>query len=78
MHFPSRSHNSLLLLEVIWFVVLGYWLSNVLSRELFDNYGLVNPDEGVIEKRKQMSKELRRLSHRLEQIRVLAMPHDFD
>ena len=46
--------------------------------KLLDSYGLVAPSEGVAEKRKKFSQDLRKLAHRLEQIRVLAMPHDFD
>ncbi|MEO0367352.1 MAG: glycerol-3-phosphate acyltransferase, partial [Pseudomonadota bacterium] len=46
--------------------------------KLLDSYGVVEPHAGVVEKRKQISRDLRQLAHRLEQLRVLAMPHDFD
>jgi glycerol-3-phosphate O-acyltransferase len=46
--------------------------------KLLDSYGVVTPGEGVAEKRKRISQDLRKLAHRLEQIRVLAMPHDFE
>lgn len=46
--------------------------------KMLESYGVVEPAPGVVEKRKQISKQLRLLAHRIEQIRVLAMPHDFD
>ena len=46
---------------------------------LLDSYGVVAADsENVQEKRKAISKELRALAHRIEQIRNLAMPSDLD
>ena len=52
--------------------------------KLLDSYNLVSLDKdpqlgsNLVERRKQISKELRLLSHRLEQIRTLAMPSEFD
>ncbi len=47
--------------------------------KLFESYGLVAPGEAeLLTKRKTMSRDLRVLSHRLEHIRVLAMPNDLD
>ncbi len=47
--------------------------------KLLDSYGLVAVDgEDLVERRKKMSKELRILSHRVEQIRALAMPNDLE
>ncbi|MFT4635344.1 MAG: glycerol-3-phosphate O-acyltransferase, partial [Chitinophagales bacterium] len=47
--------------------------------KLLDSYGLVDasgPD--IVERRKKISQELRILSHRLEQIRAMAMPNDLE
>jgi len=47
--------------------------------KLLESYGLLEvgaPD--LIERRKKVSKELRVLSHRVDQIRTLAMPNDLD
>jgi len=48
--------------------------------KLLDSYGLVAVDgsKDLVERRKKMSKELRILSHRVEQIRALAMPNDLE
>jgi len=47
--------------------------------KLFDSYGLVKAgDDETVKQRKAMSRDLRVLSHRLEHIRVLAMPNDLD
>jgi glycerol-3-phosphate O-acyltransferase len=47
--------------------------------KLLDSYGVVEIGaEELVEKRKKISKDLRILSHRIEQIRTLAMPNDFD
>ncbi len=47
--------------------------------KLLDSYGLVSIGGGdLVERRKKISKELRILSHRVEQIRALAMPNDLE
>jgi len=49
------------------------------GHKLLDSYDLVEADGAdLIERRKKMSKELRVLSHRIEQIRALAMPSDLE
>ena len=48
------------------------------GHKLLASYGVVESSAGVVEKRKQISKQMRLLAHRIDQIRVLAMPHDFD
>jgi len=47
---------------------------------LLDSYGLVEAGNGkdLVERRKTISKEFRVLSHRIEQLRVLAMPDEFE
>jgi len=47
--------------------------------KLLDSYGVVDASgENLVARRKQTSKDLRLLAHRLEQIRILAMPKEFD
>jgi len=47
--------------------------------KLLDSYGVVaSGAASIVEKRKEISNEFRILSHRVEQIRVLAMPNDLD
>ena len=47
--------------------------------KLLDSYGLVELGaEDLTERRKNISKELRILSHRVEQVRMLAMPNELD
>ncbi|MGK0374991.1 MAG: glycerol-3-phosphate O-acyltransferase [Arenicella sp.] len=47
--------------------------------KLLDSYGLVEAaGDDIVERRKKISQELRILSHRLEQIRALAMPNDLE
>jgi len=48
--------------------------------KLLDSYGLVEAGNGkdLVERRKTISKEFRVLSHRIEQLRVLAMPDEFE
>lgn len=47
--------------------------------KLLDSYGLVDVGaDDLVERRKKISKELRVLSHRVEQVRVLAMPNELD
>jgi len=47
--------------------------------KLLDSYGVVSVDgKDIARRRKQISRDLRLLSHRLERIRVLAMPNDVD
>lgn len=47
--------------------------------KLLDSYGVIGVGaEDLVEQRKKISKELRILSHRIEQIRTLAMPNDLD
>ena len=49
------------------------------GRKLLDSYGIVEPGgKDLVEKRKKISKEFRILSHRIEQIRALAMPSDLE
>ena len=47
--------------------------------KLLDSYGLVQvgPSD-LVEQRKNLSKSLRQLAHRLEHLRALAMPEDLD
>ena len=47
--------------------------------KLLDSYGLVEPGgEDLVARRKALSKEFRLMSHRLEQLRTLAMPNEID
>jgi len=47
--------------------------------KLLDSYGLVEAvGDDIVEQRKKISQELRILSHRLEQIRAMAMPNDLE
>ena len=47
--------------------------------KLLDSYGVVDASgENLVARRKQTSKDLRLLAHRLEQVRILAMPKEFD
>jgi glycerol-3-phosphate O-acyltransferase len=47
--------------------------------KLLDSYGLVEAaGDDIVERRKKISQELRILSHRLEQIRAMAMPNDLE
>ena len=47
--------------------------------KLLDSYGLVDAgSDKLIERRKKVSKDLRVLCHRIEQIRLFAMPNDLD
>ncbi|MFT6098496.1 MAG: glycerol-3-phosphate O-acyltransferase [Arenicella sp.] len=47
--------------------------------KLLDSYGLVEAaGDDIVERRKKVSQELRILSHRLEQIRAMAMPNDLE
>lgn len=46
--------------------------------KLFDSYGIVAAGtKDIVERRKQVSKDLRSLSHRIESIRNMAIPSDF-
>lgn len=47
--------------------------------KLLDSYGVIAVEgENLVERRKKISKELRILSHRIEQIRTMAMPSDLN
>jgi glycerol-3-phosphate O-acyltransferase len=47
--------------------------------KLLDSYGLVEAKGAdIVERRKKISQELRVLSHRLEQVRAMAMPNDLE
>jgi len=47
--------------------------------KLLDSYGIVAAGaDNLVERRKNISQEFRTLSHRVEQIRALAMPNDLD
>ena len=47
--------------------------------KLLESYDLVNVGaQDLVQRRKKMSKDLRVLSHRVEQVRMLAMPNDLD
>lgn len=48
--------------------------------KLLDSYGLVagSDDVSLVDRRKQVSKNFRILSHRLEQIRALSLPNEID
>jgi hypothetical protein len=49
------------------------------ARKLLDSYGVVETGgDKLTEQRKRISKEFRVLSHRIEQIRALAMPNDLE
>ena len=49
------------------------------GRKLLDSYGVVDSGGAeIVERRKQISRDFRVLSHRIEQIRALAMPNDLD
>ena len=57
-------------------------IGNILFKNAYkvlDGYGLVGDgSEDLQEQRKHTSKNFRKLSHRLEQIRILALPQEFD
>ena len=47
--------------------------------KLLDSYGVVEVGaDDLVKRRRQISRDMRLLSHRLERIRVLAIPNDLD